>query len=282
MMNAAYHHGSLTGTAGQGSVKSTDGRRPLPRVWRPLVLWFTSYSRWYLRRHFNSLSVSRLSVPPAAIGMPIVLYANHSSWWDPLVGLVLTAEFYPNHTLFAPIEAGALRRYKILSKTGFFGVAKQRPRGVREFLATAEAILHQPEHLLAVTPQGRFVDARQRPVQLQRGLGFLATRVRRALFVPLAVEYTFWEAGRPEILCRFGEPTEVGADRSVSLTASQWTAVFGRRLEVAQDALAEEACRRDRQSFENLLSRITDRKGVCRGKIRPISFTAQSPKKRES
>jgi len=194
------------------------------------------------------------------------LYANHSSWWDPLVGLVLQSKFYPDYTLFAPIEATALRRYKILSKMGFFGVEKQSRRGVTEFLATVEAILCQPEHLLAVTPQGRFADARERPVQLQRGLGFLATRIRRALFVPLAVEYTFWEAGRPEILCRFGEPAEVGVDTSISMTASQWTAVFERRLEAAQDALAKEACGRDRRTFENLLSRITNCENIGRRK----------------
>jgi 1-acyl-sn-glycerol-3-phosphate acyltransferase len=186
--------------------------------------------------------------------MSIVLYANHAGWWDPLVGLLLKAAFFPDYTLFAPVDAVSLRRYKILSKVGFFGVEKQTRRGVIDFFSTAEAILRVPENLLAVTPQGRFADARERPVQFQRGLGLLATRVKRALFVPVAVEYAFWDQRRPEIFCRFGEATEISADDSEGLTAWHWTATFELRLEGTQDALAKEVRAHDSNKFEYLLT----------------------------
>jgi 1-acyl-sn-glycerol-3-phosphate acyltransferase len=225
----------------------------LPRVRIPLVNWFTAYSRRYIGKHFNSLGIARSSPRPSAVPMPIVLYANHAGWWDPLVGLILKSTFFPEYTLFAPVEAVALRRYKILSRIGFFGVEKQSRRGVIDYFNTAEAILQNSRHLLAVTPHGRFADVRERPVQFQRGLGLLATRVERALFLPVAIEYAFWDETRPEILCRFGEPTEISADGSKGLTAWHWTAAFERRLENAQDALAHEVCRRDPSDFENLL-----------------------------
>ncbi|MBV8142626.1 MAG: lysophospholipid acyltransferase family protein, partial [Verrucomicrobia bacterium] len=163
-----------------------------------------------------------------------MLYANHAAWWDPLVGIVLKAEYFPDYTLFAPVEAAALRHYKILSKIGFFAVERENQRGVLKYIKTSEAILQHSEHLLAVTPQGRFADPRERPVQFQRGLGLLATRVQRALFIPVAIEYAFWEQRRPEILCRFGEPMEVRAEDSLGLTAWHWTAVLERRLEITQ------------------------------------------------
>ena len=214
----------------------------LPDVWRPLVTWFTSYSRRYIGKHFNSFRISRSSSIPIVGRIPIVLYANHPGWWDPLVGLLLKAWFFPNYTLFAPVDAVSLRRYKILSKVGFFGVDRQTRRGVIDYFNTAEAILRAPDHLLAVTPQGQFTDARQRPVQFQRGLGLLATRVKRALFVPIAIEYAFWDQPRPEIFCRFGEATEISAADSRGLTAWHWTAAFELRLERTQDALAKEVC----------------------------------------
>ena len=188
-----------------------------------------------------------------------MLYANHPGWWDPLVGLILKAKFFPSYTLFAPVEAAALRRYKILSKIGFFGVEGQSRRGVLEYFKTARTILHDSKHLLAITPHGRFADVRERPVLFQRGLGLLAARVRRALFIPVAIEYAFWDQRRPEIFCRFGEPTEVCAERSAGLNAWHWTAVFERRLEIAQDALAKEVCRRDPDQFEYLLPRAIHR-----------------------
>jgi 1-acyl-sn-glycerol-3-phosphate acyltransferase len=233
---------------------SAQASQSLPRVWRPLVTWFTAYSRRYIGKHFNSFRISRSSALPTAGRTPIVLYANHAGWWDPLVGLLLKAAFFPNYTLFAPVDAVSLRRYRILTKMGFFGVERQTPRGVIDYFNTAEAILRKPEHLLAVTPQGRFTDTRARPVQFQRGLGLLATRVKRALFVPVAIEYAFWDQSRPEIFCRFGEATEISADDSKGLTAWHWTAAFEIRLEGVQDALAKEVCAHDSNKFQHLLT----------------------------
>ena len=60
-------------------------------------------------------------MPPDARGLPLVLYTNHASWWDPLVGLIVKAEFFPDRTLFTPIDATMLERYKMFAKLGFFG-----------------------------------------------------------------------------------------------------------------------------------------------------------------
>jgi 1-acyl-sn-glycerol-3-phosphate acyltransferase len=260
-MNASCYSGaSAVEDSGSNDHPSELAGGALPRVWHPLAKWFTYYSRWYIRKHFNSLGISRSSLIPGSTGLPIVLYANHPGWWDPLVGLILKAKFFPDYTLFAPIEAAALRRYKILSKIGFFGVDGQSRRGVLEFFKTARAILHDSNHLLAITPHGRFADVRERPVLFQRGLGVLAARVRRALFIPVAIEYTFWDQRRPEIFCRFGESTEVRAESSAGLNAWHWTAVFERRLEIAQDALAKEVCHRDPDQFEYLMTRGIHRK----------------------
>ena len=50
------------------------------------------------------------------------------------------------------------------------------------------------------------MDVRERPLRLQSGLGALATQSQNSIFVPLAIEYTFWDEPRPEILVSFGEP----------------------------------------------------------------------------
>ena len=218
--------------------------RALPRVWRPLVSWFTSYSRSGIWGDTLIPSgISRSSPCQPSNRMPIVLYANHAGWWDPLVGLILKAVFFPDYTLFAPVDAVALRRYKILSKVGFFGVERQSRRGVIDLLQNRRRDSSAVRNIcLAVTPHGRFTDARERPVQFQRGLGLLATRVKRALFVPVAIEYAFWDQRRRKFFCRFGEPTEISAEDSRGLTAWHWTAAFELRLEVTQDALAKEVC----------------------------------------
>ncbi|HRI14672.1 MAG TPA: lysophospholipid acyltransferase family protein [Verrucomicrobiota bacterium] len=186
-------------------------RGQVPRISRPLLRWFTWYSRRYIRNHFHSLRVSRAGLPLRADRLPLVIYSNHASWWDALVGLVLKVEFFPDRAAFAPMDAAMLERYRFFRRLGFFGVEQRTRRSAVQFLRTAEAVLESPQGALFITPQSRFADVRERPLRFESGLGHLAARVRRALFVPAAIEYVFWEERLPEILVRFGEPVEIPA-----------------------------------------------------------------------
>ncbi len=214
-----------------------------------LLTWFTWYSRRYLRRHFHSLRVSRAGLPPRDSDAPLVIFSNHASWWDPLLWLALKAEFFPARRAFSPIDAEALTRYKILSRLGFFGVEQKTGRSAIQFLRTAEKILREPGHILALTPQGRFADSRERPIHFEPGLGHLAARVGGAVFLPMASEFVFWEERLPEILVRFGPPIvtdQIGDAESATL-------LFERELEAVQDALATEVRRREPDDFRMIL-----------------------------
>jgi 1-acyl-sn-glycerol-3-phosphate acyltransferase len=235
--------------SGSGLPRSTT----LPSISPLLLRWFTWYSRRYMRRHFHSLRVSRAGLPPDTAGRPLVIYTNHASWWDPLVGLVIKDTFFSGRALFTPIDAAMLARYRMFAKLGFFGVEQHSRRGAVQFLRTSEAVLQSPNHLLAVTPQSRFADARERPVRFQAGLGHLATRVERALFLPMVTEYVFWEERLPEILVRFGEPVEIRREQAAAFTAEYWTDLFEQKLEATQDALSVEAQGRNPSEFQTLL-----------------------------
>ncbi len=256
----------------------------IPTVSRPLLHWFTWYSRRYIRRHFHSIRISRSGLPPAS-KLPLVIYSNHASWWDPLVGLVLKSEFFVDRILFAPIDASMLERYKMFAKLGFFGVEQHSRRGAVQFLRAGEAVLKSPQHLLAVTPQSRFADARERPVRFEAGLGHLATRVERALFVPFVAEYVFWEERLPEILVRFGEPVEVRREPTSALTPDGWTQQFEQKLQAAQDALSIESQRRDPTAFQTLLSGGAGQGGIydwwraLKAKVRGEAFNREHGRK---
>jgi 1-acyl-sn-glycerol-3-phosphate acyltransferase len=190
-------------------------------------------------------------MPPQLPDMPLVVYCNHPSWWDPLLCLWLARHFFPTRTHYGPIEATALERYRLFTRLGFFGIAMGTRRGAATFLRLGEAILRQPATALWVTPEGQFTDPRLRPVRLQPGLGHLARRLARGVFLPLAFEYPFWEERFPEVLVCFGEPVAVVP--VPQRRAAEWTALLARRLEAAQDGLAQAACQRDHSAFEMLL-----------------------------
>ncbi len=227
-----------------------------PEVEKPTIspwLWqqFGRYARFYLRRSFHAMRLSHTGRFPLEPGTPAVLFFNHPSWWDPLVAIVLAQHFMPERRHYGPMDAEALSRYRFFQRLGFFGVTPGTRRGAAAFLRVSQAILQEPQSVLWVTPEGHFTDPRQRPVQLQPGLGALARRVDGVVFVPLAIEYVFWEERFPEILLRFGEAMPVSS-------ACEWgsevhTERFTQRLEAAQEALAREACRRDPTDFETVL-----------------------------
>ena len=228
-----------------------DPRNPVPepRVNQLMVRWFTWYARRYLRGHFNGLRLSRNGWQPGQVDRPLVLFSNHASWWDALIGVGVVDHFFPQRRCFAPIDAAAVQKYRFFLKLGFFGVEQGTRRGAATFLRTSETILRDRNALLWVTPQGRFGDVRERPLQLRSGLGHLAARAPGAVFCPLAIEYVFWEERLPEVLLRFGEPVATEELSDASAAASRLT----RALEHTQDQLAAEAILREPSAFAPFL-----------------------------
>ena len=204
---------------------------------------FAAYTRRYVRKRFHAFRILKSGQPPRDLARPLVVYLNHAAWWDPLVCLLLSREFLQNRTHFAPIDAEMLERYGFFKHLGFFPVEQPSTRGALHFLRTTRAILASSQNAVWLTPQGRFMDVRERPLRLQDGLGTMATREPGAAFIPLAIEYAFWTEPRPEILVTFGEPIVPATEPARS--AADWTRVFTDALESTQDELAARSCRRD-------------------------------------
>lgn len=213
-----------------------------PGISGRLVRMFAAYNRRYLRRHFHTIRVLKSGLPPGNFVGPVVIYLNHAAWWDPLACLHLAQTFFRHRASYAPIDAVALQRYSFFKYLGFYGVEQQSTRGAIKFLRTTCAILSSSRNAVWLTPQGRFMDVRERPLRLERGIGELATRLENVLFLPLAIEYAYWTEPRPEILVSFGEPAIPGNDSQQS--AQEWTKFFSNALEEVQDELAARSCRR--------------------------------------
>lgn len=176
----------------------------VPEISRPLLRFFGKYATGYLRRHFHTVRLLRGAEPPNDGSNAQVIFLNHAAWWDPLVCLLLAREFFPGRPSYAPIEATALRRYGFFKRLGFFPIETGTTRGAANFLRTSMAILEQPRNMLFLTPQGEFADVRA-PLVFAPGLEHLAARAPQVRFLPLAIEYTFWEERKPEVLLAFGE-----------------------------------------------------------------------------
>ncbi len=180
-----------------------------PHISRFTLAFFRHIVRGYFRRSFRAVRISEPARFAALPAGPLIVYANHSSWWDPMVLVLLAQKLMPQRRHFAPMDATALERYRILKRIGIFGVDMQSVRGAARFLRTGLEILTSGG-VLWITPQGRFADARERPLLFKPGMAALAARVPGGCTVlPLAIEYVFWDERFPETLLHFGHPVPI-------------------------------------------------------------------------
>jgi 1-acyl-sn-glycerol-3-phosphate acyltransferase len=225
---------------------------PLPRISSWWLRMAARYAERYAARGLHAVRLSRTGGVPDLGTSAAVVYLNHPSWWDPLVLLIVAQRFWPDRRHFAPIDAAALERYRILESLGFFGVERGTIAGARRFALMTQRILAEPKTVLWITPQARFADPRERPTQLETGLSWLVRHAQTDVsFLPLAIEYPFWEERTAECLLRFGPVLE--RERVAAGEAAAISRLLAATLEATQDRLAEEAQARNASAFETLV-----------------------------
>ena len=102
----------------------------LPPHWRWLVRLFRRYARRYAARHLHAVRLSKSGRLPGALDGPLIIVMNHPSWWDPLLGFILSG-LMPDRVHRAPMDAAALSRYPLLERVGLFGVEAGTIRGAQ-------------------------------------------------------------------------------------------------------------------------------------------------------
>lgn len=209
--------------------------------------FFVRIFRRFLGQHMRALRLATWGAPRAPAGRPLVVFANHPSWWDGVAFTLLSAALFPGRRMFVPMDAAALARYPFFRRLGVFGVEQNSPRGAVTFLRTSEALLRTPSHMLWVNAPGRFQDVRDRPVMIAPGLLRLPELAPDASFLPLALEVTFWSERKPELLAAFGEPMD--ATTLSALPREERREALRSALTAAMDRLAADAIAREPARF---------------------------------
>lgn len=136
-------------------------------------------------------------------GEPLLVYANHTNWWDGFVAHQLSrAAGWDGYCL---MEEANLARYRFLARIGAFSIRPHAPDSALESLRYARALLARPAAAVFLFPEGRLAPFGAGPLRLERGVELLA-RHARARCLPVAVRYAFFEHERPDVLLEVGEP----------------------------------------------------------------------------
>jgi len=222
---------------------------PLVRRSQGLFRLFGLYLYWYFWRRFHAVRVSRSGMPTVPAHVPLIIYSNHPSWWDPALYILLCNRLFPGRAGYGPMDAAALGKYGVLERMGVFAVEQDTPRGAARFLNVCQRVLATPKNILWITAEGEFTDPRLRPIKLRPGLAHLARSNPGVVILPLAIEYTFWNESRPEALAHFGEPIPTGRTR----TTAEWTAYLEAALTRTMDALTAESAQRNPALFRAIV-----------------------------
>ena len=213
-----------------------------------LIGAFRLYLRWYVWRRFHAVRLSLGSVVSINPAQPLVIYCNHPSWWDPALFVLALPKVAPGRRGFGPMDAAELERYGLFRRMGLFGIDMGSARGATAFLRVSRTILQQPGTCLCVTAEGAFTDPRLRPIRLRPGLAHLARACPQAVFLPVALEYGFWNESKPEALLRVGTPVHPAEDA----TLADWQTALEAGLTGAMDMLAAESATRNANAFTTL------------------------------
>ena len=233
----------------------TTRTRPAELPERSALIWrfMAGYFRRFLRRHMNALSLARWGRPRGIDHAgPLVVYCNHPAWWDAAVTILLADGLYPDRAHFAPFDARMLEKYGVFRRIGAYPVDLASSRGAARFLAVSRLVLAEPGAVIWITAQGRFVDVRERPLGLRGGVARLAEMAPDALFLPLALDYAFWEERGAEVFCAFGEP--VRATDLLASTRPERLERLEAALTVTLDRLSADVIARDPSRFESLIA----------------------------
>ena len=214
-----------------------------------LVRWFRWYARGYLAKHFSRIRLLNENLPTLPKDVPVIVFLNHASWWDPMLCLLLAERFFPERNCHAPMDARALEKYAFFKKLGFFGVEQGTARGAVQFLRTSLAVLAQGGSMLWLTPQGTFEDQRTRPIRFEPGLAHLVERTSEVILLPLAFDFSFGDERKPEVAARFGPWIRKGDVAGTVSSTDDWSGFLENALTQCQDRLAKEVQRRDEAAF---------------------------------
>lgn len=242
-------------------MRTADEPRPaIPAAKNPILdeLLYRCFARWSLWRYFNCVWLQSHGPLPHPRNGPLIIYLNHSSWWDGYLmyvihRIVLRGQF-DAHLL---MEEKQLRRYRFFRWSGAFSINRDDPEDSQRAQAYAAALLRggRRPRLLFIFPQGRIVPNDLRPLITYPGIARIAAQVGNVVLCPVALRYELLGRQFAEAFIRIGPWHRLRNPDDIEDTLADIT----RRLTEACDALRDDVLH---MRFERFRPLLRGRRGI--------------------
>ncbi|MCD9188018.1 MAG: lysophospholipid acyltransferase family protein [Pyrinomonadaceae bacterium] len=212
---------------------------------------FAVYNRNLLKRRFNSLQISNSSIfETLDRNIPLIIYANHSSWFDGIVAYQISRHFKLD--FYVMMEEKQLKDLPLFQKLGAFSVVREKPREAIESLNYSARILTEnANRVLWIFPQGEILPNDTRPLNFYNGISKIIEKLDKCHTLAIAMRYEFLGNFKPEIFVSLGnfEPfnaNDLKKDRKL-------TAKFSQNTENLLNEIKSKIISRDFSGFQNII-----------------------------
>jgi 1-acyl-sn-glycerol-3-phosphate acyltransferase len=201
---------------------------------RPSLLALRVFELFFLPWMRRRIDV-RITGLPADLdaGLPLILAANHVSWWDGFALREVHRLLRPAAPLRVLMTEQELSRNRILAWIAAIPLRPGSLSSVRRVFRSLRRLRRQrPDAVVLFFPQGRIWPSTRRPLGFERGIGTLARVLSPAFVVPIALHIEPLAGLRPTMFVAVGQPMRVPAGHGVDAL----------RLENSVEAQADSIC----------------------------------------
>ncbi len=138
------------------------------------------YSIWKTNKSFHSVNISQNFKDKQ---LPILIIANHCSWWDGFWINYLNSKLFNRKFYFMMLE-DQLRKRMFLLKTGGFSVNKAS-KSILETVNYTVELLKNPSNLVLIFPQGKIQSIYTQNFQFEKGIEAILKRTNNPIQIIL-------------------------------------------------------------------------------------------------
>lgn len=189
---------------------------------------FETLLRPWMRLHLHAVRAAGLPGPEPPADRPLVLIANHVSWWDGFILRDLQRRLRPRAPVRAVMTERELQRHPYLRWVGAVPLEPGSPTStLRTFRTLEAAATHRPDLSVIFFPQGGIWPSHRRPLGFHRGVEVLARRLAPAVVLPVGIHIEPLNRSAPTVF------TSAAPGVAIDEHTGDAEGVLSRRLEAA-------------------------------------------------
>jgi 1-acyl-sn-glycerol-3-phosphate acyltransferase len=180
---------------------------PIPAVFRAFDALFLPW----MSRHIAGVHITGLP-KPHELTRPLILVANHVSWWDGFLLRRVQRFLRPHAPMHTVMLERELSKWPILRLLGGIGIDPDHPTSVVQSIRVLEGRLERRrDSVVLYFPQGMIWPSQKRPLAFHRGIELFAEKLPPADILPIAIHLEPMNTPAPHAF--------IAADRPVSATS---------------------------------------------------------------